>query len=168
MRMISLLILAALSLTFPAQAAETRKAMQQQDVVKQETIDLGNSRFLIFSGTANEHALYGYTVDLVKIENGIPHFDPLFIEDYNPETNQAVLGYGVAFMCLSYHFDKADNSMTYTVEDENKTRLQLKYKLDVDIFKLEEVVSQTPCAKEPCAPTPPQTIFKAAADAQTH
>ena len=167
MRMISLLIL-SLFIALPAQATETRKAMAQQDVIKQETIDLGNSRFLIFSGTANEHALYGYTVDLVKIENGIPHFDPLFIEDYNPETNQAVLGYGVAFMCLSYHFNKADNSMTYTMEDENKTRLQLKYKLDVDIFKLEQVDSQTPCAKEPCAPMPPKTIFKAATNAQTH
>ena len=131
---------------------------------------LGNNRFLIFSGTASERGQYGYTVDLVKIEDGIPHFDPLFIEEYNSETNQVKLEYGVAFMCLSYHFDKTDNSMTYSFEDEAQNRLQLKYKLDVDIFKLDEVVSQKqgPCPQAPCAPSQPITIFKAVANAQTH
>jgi len=157
-------------LAFPAHAEDARKAPAQQDLMKQETVALGNNRFLIFSGTAGDKGQYGYTVDLVKIEGGIPHFDPLFIEEYNPETNKANLEYGVAFMCLGYRYDKADNSMTYTVEDESKTRLQLKYKLDVDIFKLQEVDSQRtgPCPKEPCTPAPPKIVFTAAANAQTH
>ncbi len=154
--------LSAALLALPAHAATARKQMSEQDILKQETVSLGNNRFLIYSGTAGEHGQYGYTVDLVKIEGGIPHFDPLFIEEYNPDINRSKLEYGVAFMCLSYHFDKADSSMTYTIEqEETHERLQLKYKLDVDIFKLQEVVSQKtgPCPKEPCTPTPPKTIF---------
>jgi hypothetical protein len=147
----------------PASAASVRKQMPQQDIVRQETVPLGNNRFLIYSGTAGERGQYGYSVDLVKIEGGIPRFDPLFIEEYNPDLNSAKLEYGVAFLCSSYHFDKTNNSMTYTVEmQETSERLLLKYKLDVDIFKLEEVMSQKtgPCPKEPCTPSAPKTIYK--------
>lgn len=146
-----------------AHATSARKAPSQQDIVKQETVALGNNRFLIYSGTAGELGQYGYTVDLVKIEGGIPRFDPLFIEEFNPETNQAKLEYGVAFLCSSYHFDKIANVMTYTVDiPQPRERLQLRYRLDTDIFRLEEVLSQktAPCPKEPCAPLAPQTIYK--------
>lgn len=146
-----------------ANADTVRKPMPQQDIIKQETVSLGNNRFLIYSGTAGERGQYGYSVDLVKIEGGIPRFDPLFIEEFNPDINQAKLEYGVAFLCSSYHFDKINNSMTYTVElEETHERLLLKYRLDVDIFKLEEVVSQKtgPCPKEPCTPSAPKTIYK--------
>jgi len=156
-------------LALPALAEAPRKALNTQDVTKQETVVLGNSRFLIFSGTLGDHGQYGYTVDLVKIENAIPHFDPLFMEEYNADTNTAKLEYGVAFMALSYHFDKADGTLTYTsLDPETNTRLQFKYTLDVDIFKLDEVVSQKtgPCPKEPCTPAPPKTVFKAVADAK--
>jgi hypothetical protein len=163
--------LAAIGAAFPAQAETARKAPQQQDITKQETVALGDNRFLIFSGTAAGGGQYGYTVDLVKIEDGIPHFDPLFIEDYNEDTNKAQLDYGVAFMALSYHFNKSDNTMSFTTEDEeNHTRMQLNYKLDVDIFKLQKVVSQKigPCPKKPCTPSAPTTVFKAVANAKTH
>lgn len=157
------LLCIALMLAFPALAAEpVRKALPQQELTRQETVALGSNRFLIFSGTSNGRGEYGYSVDLVKIDDGVPHFDPLFIEEYVRETNSANLSYGVAFMALSYRFDKADNTMTYTFSDEDtQTRYQLKYWLDVDIFKLREVISQTMCPKEPCPPSLPKTVFKA-------
>src|SRR4051812_15720583 len=89
-------ILATGLFAFSAHAAEApRKAIPQQELTKQETVALGDNRFLIFSGTASDHGEYGYTIDLVKIEGGIPHFDPLFIEEYNPDTNRAKLEYGI-------------------------------------------------------------------------
>ena len=60
--------------------------------------------------------------------------------------------------------DKPDTGSTYTMLDpEDNSRFQLTYKLDTDIFKLQEVITQTPvpCPKEPCPMTPPKTIFKA-------
>jgi hypothetical protein len=161
-------LIAAL-LSCAAYASEPHKPANPQDM-KQETVALGDNRFIIFNGSPNADSEYGYTADLIKIENGTPHFDPLFIEEYDADNNASHLTYGVAFMCSSYRFDKATSTFTYTaVDPENKARLQLTYKLDVDIFKLQEVVSQktASCEKEPCAPLPPTTLFKIA-DAKTH
>lgn len=148
--------------SLPAFATETVKP---DDVTRQETVSLGNNRFLIFSGTAAENKEYGYTVDLVKIEGGVPRFDPLFIEEYDAQRNAPNLSYGVAFFALNYHFDKASNTLDYTMIDrDDGTRWQFKYKLDVDIFKLQKVITQarTACAKEPCQPPPPEVVFSAA------
>ena len=174
------LLLIALWLSFPAYAqtppatvAAPAPAATKSDPNTQETITLGNNRFLIFSGTASDipsHG-YGYTIDLVKIDNGIPHFDPLFIEDFDLETKAPRLQYGVAFMATQYTFNKADNSMTYvTFDPETNAHLKLTYKLDVDIFKLQEAVGELPqpCAKDPCPPSAPQTLFKVSANAQAH
>lgn len=157
-------------ISLPTHAAEVRKPVNAQEL-KQETVALGDNRFIIFSGTPDNNGQFGYTADLIKIEGGMPHYAPLFIEDYDVDSNTARLSYGVAFLCLSYHFDKPTNTFTYTGFDpDTNTRLQLTYKLDTDIFRLQEVESQkTPlCAKEPCTPLPPKTIFKAPTNAQTH
>lgn len=135
-----------------------------EDITRQETIALGNNRFLIFSGTAGENKSYGYTVDLVKIENGIPRFEPLFMEEYDAGRNAARLEYGVAFFAQSYHYDKNAGTLDYTfIDPDDKTRTQYKFKLDVDILKLQEVVTQDKpdCAQPPCKPPLPKVVFNA-------
>jgi hypothetical protein len=152
-------------LAWPALAEPVKNApakIKPEDITRQETVALGDNRFLIFSGTAGQEKHYGYTVDLVKIEDGIPRFDPLFMEEYDLDRNAARLEYGVAFMALSYRFDRNDGTFDYTVVDaEDQSRYQYKYKLDVDIFKLQEVITQAKaeCAKEPCKPPPPKVVF---------
>jgi hypothetical protein len=149
----------------PAGPQPERKPVAQEDIMKQETVALGNNRFLIFSGTAGERGQYGYTVDLIKIDGGIPRFDPLFIEEYNPDLNRARLEYGVAFMCTSYHYDRPANLLNFTIDlEDTGERLLLKYRLDVDILRLVEVMSQKtgPCPQAPCKPGVPRTIFKGA------
>jgi|GEM_PF-4808340 len=149
--------------TFAAEDKATAlEKIKAEDITRQETIALGNNRFLIFSGTAGEHKQYGYMVDLVKIENGTPRFDPLFMEEYVHELNASRLAYGVAFMAQNYRFDKSDNTLDFTVIDpEDHARYQYKYKLDLDILKLQEVITQAKaeCAQEPCKPPAPKVVF---------
>ncbi len=166
MKIIALLM--ALLLAAPTFAAgaprksPTQNAASSRELTKQETIALGANRFLIISGSAASNNAYGYTIDLIKLDNGIPHFDPLFMEEYAPETNTAHLEYGIAFMATSYNFDKAYETLTLTTDDfDTHTRYQLHYKLDVDIFKLLDVVSQAICDKTPCTPTTPKTVYTA-------
>ena len=71
-----LIVLLALT-SLPVHAQEPRKSVNSEDITRQETVTLGDNRFIIFSGMANQKQ-YGYTADQVKIENGILHFDPPF------------------------------------------------------------------------------------------
>jgi len=124
----------------------------------QETIDVGEGRFLIFVGAPTDGQV-GYTVDLLKIEDGAPFYIPLFMEEYDPETNKAQLGYGVAFEAVSYRYNKAKKTLDIrTLNPETKTRLDLHYTLDEDILHLKTVTSQPQkCAGETCKP---KQLFK--------
>jgi hypothetical protein len=147
------------ALTLLAAPAYAQTAPVQHDQVvqeqKQETVALGDNRFLIFSGSPGP-IQYIYSVDIVKIDGGIPHFEPIFMEDYDIDTNSYRLSEGAAFPATSYHFDKATGSLSYTAKDtQSEAQFQYSYHLDTDIFKLQGVlVQETPA-------TAPKSLFKA-------
>jgi len=153
-KMFAILVLLALpNATF---AAEDPSAHKQEIIKnsKQETIPLGGNRFLIFSGSKGEYQ-YAYSVDLVKIDGGVPKFEPLFIEEYDPGSNNVALSDGVGFGAESYHFDSKTNTLNYTSRDvADDQRLAFKYLLKDDTFLLQEVMAQ---AKDGM----PETLFKA-------
>ena len=158
----------------PSYAGEIPVDVQKEAMLltkKQETIALGNNRFLIFSGSLNDDKQYGFTIDLVEIQNGTPRFDPLFMEDFDPETQKHTMSLGAAFFAQNYHYDKITNALNYTsVSSDNMSRLQYRYVLEGDTLTLNEVLSQKiiPCQQEPCKKALPQAIFKAGNNAQTH
>ena len=126
---------------------------------KQETVDIGNNHFLIFSGEPNG-TQYAYTTDMVVIQNGIPHLDPLFTEEYDIDSNSVNIGEGVAFLAENYHFDKAAHTLNYTSYDADRhTRFQFLYLLATDMMTLQQVIMQK---EENGKPGQPKTIFKAA------
>ena len=121
----------------PAYAAEPAKPERTQ-----QTVELGNNRFLIFVGEPNDD-LYAYTADLIVLKNGIPHFEPLFMEEYDAESNAVNLSEGLVFQAKNYHYDKADSTLDITTEDAQKqNRFEYKYHLDTDIMKLKDVIMQ--------------------------
>lgn len=116
----------------------------------QETVPVGEGRFLIFVGAPTE-AQMGYTVDLIKVEDGVPYYIPLFIEDYDAETNTAKLGYGVAFEAADYRFSKTEQTLDIqTLRPETKSKLLLHYTLDDDILHLQSVMAQPASCKTDC------------------
>lgn len=145
-----LLAVVWLLVAFPAYAAQPERT--------QETVDLGNNRFLIFVGEPNE-TRYAYTADLVVLQNNIPHFEPLFAEEYDADNNTANLSEGLAFLAQNYHFDKNTSMLIYTYDDAKKhLRYVFKYLLVVDIFKLQEVVAQSVMNNN--ATSIPKVLFK--------
>ena len=160
------LILGILLGALPAVAEPTEPPKERH----QETISVGDNRFLIFVGAPGE-SQDGYTVDLIKTENGVPHFDTLFIEDYDIDTRNVSISEGVAFQAISYHYDKATNMLDYTtIAPDIHVRYQYKYKFSGDRFLLQEVILQEdlPCPEQPCTPAKPEVIFTVADDAKTH
>ena len=146
--LLALFVLIAL----PALAQTTAKPER-----KQETIELGNNRFLIFVGEPGATG-FAYTADMVVTNNGVPHFEPLFMEEYDADTNQAHLSEGVAFQAGSYHFDKNAGMLEYTAFDaEKNARYQCKYHFAVDMFTLQEVAMQ----KDDGLAGIPKIIYKA-------
>ena len=148
----NLLAILMLLITANAYAADYPKVER-----KQETVELGNSRFLIIAGEKN-YTQFAYTADLVVLEKGVPHFDPLFTEEYDVDTNTVHLSEGIAFQAESYHFDKGAKTFRYAVVDADKqARFQYKYRLDGDILKLSEVLMQNITDGQPGTP---KTIYK--------
>ncbi len=122
----------------------------------QETVPVGEGRFLIFVG-APDGAQSGYTADMIKVEDGTPYYIPLFMEEYDPETNTAKLAYGVAFEATSYHYDKDKKSLAIR-NINGPNRQDLTYALDNDILHLKTVTSQKSDCKKDCKP---KQLFKA-------
>lgn len=164
-RLLLATLLAFIALPAAADMASKKAAMLKD--WKQETVALGNNRFLIFSGTPGAYE-YVYGIELFQIDGGIPHIEPLFMQEFNPDTREMDLSEaGVAISAGSYHFDKADNMLSYTSRNaEGSMRYRYKYKLIGDTFNLEEVIMQEHCADASCKSSPPEVIFKA--DAKTH
>jgi hypothetical protein len=132
--------------TFPltASAADDMAAHKQEIIKsnKQETVALGGNRFLIFSGSQGAYQ-YAYSLDLVKIDGGVPHFEPLFIEEYDPTTNSVALSDGVGFGAESYRFDTKTDTLSYTSRDVGDgPKLAFKYQLNGDTLTLQEVLTQ--------------------------
>lgn len=129
---------------------------------QQETVALGGNRFFIFSGMPNEHYITGYTIDLIKVDNGVPHFDTLLAEDFDVATNMFSRSEGMAFFATSYHYDKASGQLDYTTYPHGSDTVYMyKYHFAGNTFKLDEVVSQKPCPKTPCKDNEPKVIYKA-------
>jgi len=166
-------ILALASL--PAIAADdTSIEQQKQEIIKnsrQETIALGNNRFLLFSGSKSPFQ-YAYSIDLLRIEGGVPKLEPLFMEEYDIDSKKFTLSEGVGFPALSYHFDPASGRLDYNSRDVDATmRSAYKYKLVGDTFKLLEIAVQDTgdCADASCKNTPPKILFKTeGSNAKTH
>lgn len=153
MRARLLAVIAALLLPAPAPAETTQIGERTQ-----ETIPVGDSRFLIFVGAPDGRQV-GYTVDMIKIEEGIPFYVPLFMEEFDTETKTARLSYGVAFYAVSYHYDRAANLLNLkTVDDSTHTRYDYRYRLDNDIFHLQQVTRQDSTCEKNCKA---KTVFKA-------
>ncbi len=130
---------------FPAYAEDPAASERTQ-----ETIPVGDSRFLIFVGAPDDGQI-GYTVDLIKVDDGTPYYIPLFMEEYNHDTNTAQLSYGVAFEAVSYHYNKTEHTLDIrSIAPETKTRLDLHYTLDDDILHLQSVMSQPETCKKDC------------------
>ncbi|MDE3037550.1 MAG: hypothetical protein KGJ21_03720 [Pseudomonadota bacterium] len=123
---------------------------------RQETVALGGNRFLIFSGSKAAYQ-YVYSIDLVEITGGAPHYDPLFIQEYNPATGKISLSSGVAFEATSYHFDTVSKTLNYTsIDAGNGPRLAYSYQLSGDTLVLEQVLAQAQTKDNP-----PITVFDA-------
>jgi hypothetical protein len=130
----------------------------------QETIPVDATHFLIFVGAPDEKQT-GYTVDMIQIENGIPFYVPLFMEEFDAETAKVTLGYGVAFLASSYHYDKATGQLDIrTLDPQKHQRIDLHYKLDTDIFHLQQATSQSDaaCTGNACK-TIPKVLYKTSA-----
>lgn len=130
----------------------------------QETVPVGSNQFLIFVG-APDGAQSGYTVDMIQINEGIPFYVPLFMEEYDTDTHRIALGYGVAFQAVSYTFSKASGVLEFKTVEESKGALyDFRYRLAKDIFKLQQVTVQrnTPCTGDACKTMLPKVLFKAA------
>ncbi len=156
-------LIAALTLALPASAdAEAQKEAILKDF-KQETVALGNNRFLIIDGgPATYEYVYGF--DMIRLENGVPKREPLFMQAFDAETRTSGLSEGVAISALNYNFDKNDSTLTYTSRSaDNTMRYRYRYTLDGDMFLLEEVIGQEQCEKPGCTPKPPFFIFRKAA-----
>ncbi|NBO19047.1 MAG: hypothetical protein EBV03_07470 [Proteobacteria bacterium] len=150
----SLLLLATLLLPLPA-TAQTQAFGERT----QETIPVGNNRFLIFVG-APDGEQTGYTVDLIQVQDGMPFYVPLFIEDFDPVKQAAKLSYGVAFFAKSYLYDRATNTMNIRATgSQTGSLIEMRYRLDGDIFHLLQVTSTTPPSSVP------QVLYKASAPA---
>lgn len=108
----------------------------------QETVPVGNGRFLIFVGAPDEKRT-GYTVDLIQVSDGIPFYVPLFIEDFDAETGGVHLSYGVAFFAKSYTYDRATNHLTIKADSvtDSATHYEMRYRLDGDIFHLQQATA---------------------------
>jgi hypothetical protein len=119
----------------------------------QETIPVSKGKFLIVVGAPDE-SQNGYTIDMIQVEEGIPYYIPLFIEDYDPDTNTAKLGYGVAFYAKDYSFNKKASTLDInTLSPDTTTRYHLHYTLDDDILHLQTVTTQPErCTGEACKP----------------
>ena len=175
--MYKFLLAAILTLAaFPAIAADDDASIQQQkqEILKnskQETIALGNNRFLLFSGTKSPFQ-YAYSIDLIKTEGGVPKMEPLFMEEYDIDSKKFTLSEGVGFAAQYYHFDVASGRLDYTARDiDEKTRFAYKYRLAGDTLKLLEIATQDTgdCTDASCKNAPPEIIFKAEEKhAQTH
>jgi hypothetical protein len=134
----------------------------------QETIAAGNNRFLIFVG-APDGEQSGYTVDMIKIQDGMPFYIPLFMEEYDTDTHRINLGYGVAFQAAAYTYSKASGMLDFkTIEPEKGVRYDFRYKLIDDIFKLQQVTVQhaAPCKGDACKTMLPKVLFKLADNAK--
>lgn len=146
-----LLLLLALLAPLPA-AAQAQPFGERT----QETIPVGGNRFLIFVGAPDGEQV-GYTVDLIQVQDGIPFYVPLFIEDFDPATRKPKLSYGVAFFAKSYLFDRATRTMSIRAQGaQTGSIIEMRYRLDDDIFHLLQVNSTTPPGKVP------EVLFKAA------
>jgi len=165
----------ALLASFPAYGAENPIVAAEKEAMlrdmREETVDLGGNRYLIFSGSPGPNQ-YIYSVDIITTKKGVPHIEPIFMEDYDLDTGSVALSEGAAFPEMSYHFDKKNNLLEYTSKDpQTSTHYQYKYLLSGDSFLLQEVLAQdapSPCAKEPCPASPVKTLFKVQDNAKTH
>lgn len=137
MRIVSAFFLSAFILLTPSNSTAQERELGQRT---QETIPVGDNRFLIYVGAQNEDVI-GYTVDMIKIDNGIPFYVPLFIEDYDIATNSVDLSYGVAFFAHNYIFERDTKIMTIKTFGKSKTLYALRYRLDDDIFHLLSVTA---------------------------
>jgi hypothetical protein len=147
-----LLAILALCVATPVFAQTAPRAERRQ-----ETVELGNNRFLIFSGEPNgeQHA---YTADLIVIQNNIPRMEPLFAEEYVFATNSANITEGIAFIASDFNFDKSTQTLTFNTHDADRhARFTYKYTLAVDMLTLREVWGQKD--NEPNAK--PEIIYKA-------
>ncbi|MBY0408352.1 MAG: hypothetical protein K2Q01_11735 [Rickettsiales bacterium] len=148
------ILLLFLSFSLPAHA-ETQSYGERT----QETVPVGDNKFLIFVG-APDASQSGYTADMIQIEEGIPFYVPLFMEEYDPESNTTQLGYGVAFQAISYDYNKMSKTLDIrTMDDERKKRYNLRYSLDTDILHLKKVTSEESSCTRNCKQI---TLFSAA------
>ena len=119
-------------------------AEQKADVIKNtklDTVPMGNNEFMMFNGTFAAYQ-YVYSIELIKIEGGTPHYEPLFMEEYDPKEKTVGLSDGTAFPAVSYHFDKASGVLDYTAKLEPEgAPLEYKYELKGDTFMLQEVLA---------------------------
>lgn len=142
-------LLLTLSLARPVTAETTAFGERTQ-----ETVPVGGGKFLIFVG-ATDGSRIGYTVDMIQIQDGIPFYVPLFIEDYDADTNRAKLSYGVAFYANTYLYDRNTNIMEIkTIDAGSGKKYDLRYRLDGDIFHLLQVAASN-------GKGVPKIIFKA-------
>jgi len=136
--------------TLPACAAEPER--------KQETVALGENRFLIFVAEPGGEQFIT-TIDLIAIEDGIPHFEPIFTQGYDVEEDEINTSEGVAFQAASYHFDTATRILDYTVIDsEKQVRYRYTFHFEDDRFLLNEVTMQKDSSEET---TIPKVLYKA-------
>jgi hypothetical protein len=138
-------------------------AQKKDDAKKQmtqETVALGGGRFLLIDGGPGVYEnVYGF--DIIKVVDGIPRREPLFMQEFDAESRAMGLADAVAISAMNYNFDKKDNILSYTSRSaDGNMRYRYQYTLANDMFVLDEVIGQEYCADSSCKSKPPQTIFK--------
>jgi hypothetical protein len=163
MKIILRAIALATILISPAQAdsidAQKAEAIRQ---MTQETLPMGGGKFLLIDGGPGVYEnVYGF--DMIKVVDGVPKREPLFMQEFDAETRGMSLSDAVAISAMSYAFDKKDNILTYTSRSaDGSMRYRYKYTLAGDMFVLDEVMGQDYCADASCKSKPPQTLFRSA------
>ena len=133
-------------------AVEQKQAMLAD--TRQQTAALGGDRFLMFSGSKAAYQ-YVYSIELISTAGGTPHYDPLFIEEYDPATGKVSLTNAVAFEAINYHFDIPSKTFHYTsIDAGDGPKLSYIYRFSGDTLKLEQVMAET-------KGNPPVTVFDA-------
>lgn len=148
----------------PAPSGEI--AQKKADAAKQmtqESVPLGGGRFLLIDGGPGVYEnVYGF--DIIKVVDGIPRREPLFMQEFDAESRNMALSDGVAVSAMNYAFDRNDNTLVYTSRSaDGAMRYRYKYTLVTDMFILDEVIGQEYCADASCKSKTPQVIFKSAA-----
>ena len=163
--MYTFLLAAILAFTpLPAMAADlaTKKNEIQQNS-KQETIALGHHLFLLFNGTKSPFQ-YVWSIEMVKVEGGVPKQMPLYMEEYNLDDQTLDISEGVGFAAMEHRFDPASGELEYIARDvDANVRFSYKYKLVGDTLMLTELATQDlgQCTDPSCKDSPPTVIFNA-------